>query len=342
MRKLSLMQFSDLAEFDEIIDVRSPGEYAEDHLPGAINLPVLNDAERHEVGTQYKNDEFGGRWRGAAHISANISKMLGQHFGDKPKSYQPLIYCWRGGQRSQSLLTVLGAIGWRVSLLQGGYKAYRKVVVQQLQELCPSLSYEVITGLTGAGKSRLLRHLHAQGEQVLDLEKLAAHRGSLLGDEPNQPQPTQKAFETAIWHTLQAFSPTKTVWVESESRRVGKLFCPEPLWLKITHSPVVELATELPLRAEMLLEDYQHFVDHPQSLLDKLPVLATTHGHAQVAAWQAQVTAGEWLPFVASLLEHHYDPAYRKAGKYPTPSRKVPLTANSPESLATAAQQILG
>jgi tRNA 2-selenouridine synthase len=342
MKKLILQTSHDLTAFSAVIDVRSPCEFAEDHLPGAINLPVLSDDQRAEVGTNYAADEFGGRRQGAAYISVNIAAMLqGGYFATKPRTFQPLIYCWRGGQRSQSLCTILNAVGWRATLLQGGYKAYRRLVVQCLAELPEKFSWRVITGFTGAGKSRLLRHLHGAGHQVLDLEDLAAHRGSLLGNEPTRPQPSQKAFETAIWEVLEGFSPERPVYVESESRRVGRLRCPDELWAKMVGAPVIELVTESALRASMLLEDYGHFVDDPQSLASKLPVLAKTHGVEQVAAWQAQVAGGAWLPFVESLLAVHYDPAYLRAGKYPAPTHRLPLLGTDAAAFTRVMQALL-
>ncbi len=340
MKKLAIQTLSELVDFDEVVDVRSPAEFAEDHLPGAINLPVLNDDERAEVGTQYKHDDFAGRARGAALISGRIAQHLHTHFNGKDRSYRPLIYCWRGGQRSQSLATVLSAVGWRVSLLQGGYKAFRKLVMRETAEKCANLEFRVISGLTGAGKSRLLRHMEAAGHQVLDLEYLAAHRGSLLGDEPDQPQPGQKAFETAIGAALQRFSPEKPVWVESESRRVGRLFCPDALWEKMTTAPVMELVTPRVERARMLLEDYHHFPKAPDQLLQKLSYLTVAHGHERVGFWCDLVKKAAWLEFTESLLEAHYDPAYLRAGKYPSPAFHVELAKGDAHGLEAARQAV--
>ncbi|MEM6755290.1 MAG: tRNA 2-selenouridine(34) synthase MnmH, partial [Cyanobacteria bacterium P01_C01_bin.38] len=220
--------------YSEIIDVRSSSEFAEDRIPNAINLPVLNDAERAEVGTIYKQfSPFRARKIGAAFVSKNIAKHLNEHFANKDKNYQPLIYCWRGGQRSASLATVLSQIGWRVTLLEGGYKTYRSYVRQELESLPQQFNFKILSGLTGSGKTHILRNMHRRGFQVLDLEALANHRGSLLGEEwlgKPSPQPPQKYFDSKLLQALQSLNPSETVWVESESNKIGQIHLPQNLW----------------------------------------------------------------------------------------------------------------
>jgi tRNA 2-selenouridine synthase len=219
-----------LGEFDTVIDARSESEFAEDRFPGAVNWPSLNDAERHEVGTTYKQvNPFEARKRGASRVAANISRHIARDVMDKPKGWKPLVYCWRGGQRSGSLSLVLGQIGFQVHIIEGGYKAFRRQVVADLERLPGNFNYHVICGATGSGKSRLLEALAAAGAQVLDLEVLAAHRGSVLGDLPDAPQPTQKAFETALWAALSGFDRKRAVYVESESKKVGNLRVPDEI-----------------------------------------------------------------------------------------------------------------
>jgi len=206
---------------DEIIDVRAPEEFAIDHVPGAINLPVLSDTQRKEIGTIYKHDSsFEAKKIGAAYITANISRHLEQHFADKPRHYRPLVYCWRGGQRSQSLATILDAVGWYVRVLEGGYKAYRQSVLNGLRELPAQFRFIIVGGLTGSGKTRLLQAIRHQGGQALDLEHLANHKGSLLGGQPTS-QPSQKGFETALHSALSKLDPKQPVFVEAESSRIG-------------------------------------------------------------------------------------------------------------------------
>jgi tRNA 2-selenouridine synthase len=305
---------ADLTAFDETIDVRSPGEFAEDHIPGAINLPVLNDAERARVGTLYKQvSSFEAKKIGAALVSRNIAQHLDTWFADKPKSYRPLVYCWRGGSRSGSMTHILQKIGFPAMQLEGGYKAYRRHVVAELASLPSHLTYHVVCGPTGSGKSRLLQALASQGAQVLDLEMLAAHRGSLLGALPDQPQPPQKSFESAIWSALSGFDPARPVFVESESKKIGALRVPEALITAMHASRCVRLEVPLVARVRLLREEYPHFLRDPETLNTQLAHLARLRGTDTVAAWQALASQQAWDQLVATLLEQHYDPAYLKS-----------------------------
>jgi tRNA 2-selenouridine synthase len=229
---------------------------------------------------------------------------------DKPKSWQPLAYCWRGGQRSGSLALVLGQIGFRVHVIEGGYKAFRTAVLASFPALATRLSYRVICGPTGAGKTRLLRALHDAGAQVLDLEELASHRSSVLGIIPGQPQPTQKRFDTLIWEKLRSFSPARPVFVESESRKVGNLAVPEPLIEAMRASPCLKLELSDDERVALLLEDYDFFVKDRDLFCRRLAALNELRGKALVQAWQDEVQAGRIEPVVRELLLKHYDPGY--------------------------------
>ncbi len=305
---------ADLPAFNDIIDVRSPGEFTEDHIPGAINLPVLNDAERARVGTLYKQvSSFEAKKVGAALVSRNIAQHLDAWFADKPKSYRPLVYCWRGGSRSGSLTHVLQKIGFGAVQLEGGYKAYRRHVVAELGRLPGLLTYRVVCGPTGSGKSRLLLALASEGAQVLDLEALAAHRGSLLGALPGQPQPSQKNFESAIWFALGRFDPMRPVFVESESKKIGALRVPDALITAMRAGTCLRLDVPLAARVRLLTEDYVHFLDDPDTINRQLDYLAPLRGSETIAAWQALANARAWPELVAALLDQHYDPTYLKS-----------------------------
>ena len=316
--------------FDEVIDVRSPGEFAEDHIVGAINLPVLSDAERVEVGTINRQvNAFAARKVGAAIVSLNIGRHLQAHFADKAKDYRPLVYCWRGGQRSASIATVLSQIGWRVTVLQGGYKTYRAHVQRELESLPSQFRYQIIAGATGTGKTQVLHALAARGAQVLDLEGLANHRGSILGNRG--PQPSQKYFETQLFATLEGFDSIKPVWVESESNRIGNLYLPVGLWKSMQAATGTRIRMPLAGRVQHLLAEYTHFVAGGTLLKQKLRQLTTRVGPRQVLRWEAQIDAGEWEPFVASLLEVHYDPGYATSTKrcFPNVTRTVEMADTS-------------
>jgi tRNA 2-selenouridine synthase len=300
-----------LAEFDAVIDARSESEYAEDRLPGAINWPSLDDAQRHEVGTLYKQvSPFEARKRGASLVAANIARHIAREVIDKPREWKPLVYCWRGGQRSGSLSLVLGQIGFQVQIVEGGYKAFRAAVLAELPALVQKLSWRVICGPTGSGKTRLLQALQAAGAQVLDLEDLASHRSSVLGLIPGQPQPTQKRFDTLVWEQLRSFDPGRTVYVESESKKVGNVAVPESLMTAMRASPCLRLDLADDERVRLLLEDYDFFSRDRDLFCERLAALTQIRGREQVQAWQAQVRAGALEPVVRELLVKHYDPGY--------------------------------
>ncbi|MDF5718777.1 MAG: tRNA 2-selenouridine(34) synthase MnmH [Rhizonema sp. NSF051] len=302
--------------YSEIIDVRSNSEFAEDHIPGAINLPVLNDTERAEVGTIYKQSPFTARKIGAALVAKNISQHISQHFADKEKNYRPLVYCWRGGQRSNSLALVLTQIGWQVTLLEGGYKTYRAYVREQLENLPQKFTYLVLCGLTGSGKTSILYQMRQRGAQVLDLEALANHRGSLLGQEWEEmlsPQPSQKYFDSLLLHQLQNFNPHQPVWVESESVKIGQVYLPPSLWEKMKHASCVEIQLPVAVRVQFLLQEYPHLITHPKILKTKLEKLKPRYGWEKLSEWYLMIDTGMWESFVEDLLQFHYDPTYRKS-----------------------------
>jgi tRNA 2-selenouridine synthase len=302
------------ASYAERIDVRSPGEFADDHVPGAVNLPVLDDAERARVGTMYvQQSAFDARKLGAAIVARNIATICDRYAFDKPREWSPLVYCWRGGQRSRALVHVLTEIGFRAVQLDGGYRAYRRHVVAMLPFHAQHLCFRVVCGLTGSGKSRLLAALAAAGAQVLDLERLARHRGSLLGDLPDDPQPPQKLFESDLYAALSAFDVTRPVFVESESQRIGRLQIPEPLLTEMRRSSCIRLETPLPLRVSMLEQDYSHLAGDRDLLHTRLAPLASMHGKATIARWTAWAQAGATTELAADLLNKHYDPLYARA-----------------------------
>lgn len=313
-REPGLVTVAQLPEFDEAIDVRSEGEFAEDHIPGATNCPVLNNAERAQVGTIYKQQSaFEAKKIGAALVSANIARHLRERFLDRPRDWRPLVYCWRGGSRSDAFAHVLRQVGWRAARIDGGYRAYRRAVIAQLVELPARLEWRVVCGLTGTGKSRLLRAIQDAGGQVLDLEALAAHRGSVLGGLPDRPQPTQKYFESLLWKALTGFDPARPVFVEAESRRIGVLRVPESLISAMWASPCLVLEAAVPTRVALLKEEYAHLIEKIDELDARLDQLVPLHGHARIAEWKAMARAGRWDELTADLLVRHYDPAYARA-----------------------------
>ena len=314
MTPVTLKSLSDIANIgaDTIIDVRAPAEFAEDHIPGAINLPVLSDAERAEVGTMYTQvSPFSARKVGGALVAQNTAKHLQGPLADKQGDWQPLVYCWRGGQRSGAFATILDQVGWRVSLLQGGYRSYRRLIVGMLYDTPLPHRITLIEGGTGTAKTQLLHHLQQEGAQMLDLEGLAQHRGSLFGAVKGG-QPSQKMFETRIAAALNALDPARMTWVEAESSKVGARAVPPSLWSAMCAAPRVELRAPLAARAAYLCRAYADLTDDPTVLQAQIDRLRPYHAAATIAAWQVLADVGDWSTLASGLIADHYDPRYGK------------------------------
>ncbi|HEY7239133.1 MAG TPA: tRNA 2-selenouridine(34) synthase MnmH [Burkholderiales bacterium] len=306
----------ELRSYDSIIDCRSPAEYAEDHIPGAVSAPVLDDAERATVGTLYKQaSPFEAKKVGAALVAKNVARHVETLFAGKDRAWRPLVYCWRGGKRSAAMAHILREVGWDAQTLDGGYRRYRRWVVDRLEELPSRFEWKVIHGPTGSGKSRFLGALRRAGAQVLDLESLAAHRGSVLGNLPGRPQPSQKWFESQLLEALSALQEAQPVFVEGESKKIGQLQVPEALISAMRASPCVVLDTALQARVALLIDEYRHFVEDRAALDAQLDCLVGLHGRERIARWKALAAQGAWREFVAALLEEHYDPAYRRSSQ---------------------------
>jgi tRNA 2-selenouridine synthase len=305
------MNFKD---FDAIIDARTPSEYALDHIPGAVSAPVLDDAQRAEVGTLYKQvSPFEAKKLGGALIAKNVAQHVEQLFGKNDKTWRPLVYCWRGGKRSGAMAHILREIGWNAQTLEGGYRAYRRWVVDELATVPAEMDFIVVHGPTGSGKSRFLGALRKAGAQVLDLEGLAAHRGSVLGGLPGAPQPSQKWFESQLLAELGKFDRARPVFVEGESKKIGEIQVAEALMARMRASRCTVLDTDLATRVTLLLDEYRHFLDDRAALNAQLDCLVALHGRERIDEWKALAAAEKWREFVERLLIQHYDPAYQRS-----------------------------
>lgn len=332
--------------FDTVIDARSEDEYDLDHLPQAVNWPTLNNAERAAIGTMYKQvNAFEAKKRGAALAARNIAGHIEHHALDKPRDWKPLVYCWRGGNRSGALATILGAIGFQVTLIEGGYKAWRHALVADLPVQVERLRFRVICGPTGSGKTRLLQHLERHGAQVLDLEALACHRSSVLGHIPGVPQPSQKRFDSLVWERLRQFDSERPVFVESESKKVGNLRVPDALIDAMRASPCIDLRLPDEERVALLMEEYEFFVNDPDFFCRRLEALTELRGKAVVSEWTANVREGHTAAVVLDLLKQHYDPTYsasihRNFLQYDN-ALPLPLTDRAPSTFDDAALHLI-
>ena len=314
MNPTNIVSLADIGQFDEIIDVRSPAEFAEDHIPGAISCPVLDNDERARVGTLYTQvSPFEAKKVGGALIAQNIGRHLQERFLDRGKDWKPLIYCWRGGMRSGAMVTILRAVGWRAGQLAGGYKTYRRHVVEALGSEPGRFTFKVLCGATGNAKTRILQAIGRRGGQVLDLETLACHKGSVLGVLPDQPQPSQKWFETGLLEVLSGFTPEQPVYVEAESRKIGQLHVPDALLAGIREAQCCMVEATTAARVSFLLEDYDYYLRSPSLLKERLAKLHGLQSNETLARWDGLIDAGDWPRLVEELLTNHYDPLYRRS-----------------------------
>ncbi|MBX9836355.1 MAG: tRNA 2-selenouridine(34) synthase MnmH [Burkholderiaceae bacterium] len=314
MSHRSPVRVSDRHAFDAIIDARSPAEFALDHIPGAVNYPVLDDEERRIVGTLYKQQgAFEARRVGGAFVAANLARHLQGPLADRPARWKPLVYCWRGGMRSGSMVTWLRMVGWDAQQLQGGYKSWRRHVIDLLATLAPQLPLRVLCGPTGSAKTRILQALAERGEQVLDLEACARHRGSVLGGWPGVAQPSQTAFETLLGQALEGMDLQRPIYVEAESSKIGRLSVPPPLIAHLRASACIEINASTTARLEFLLRDYANLGDDPALLAQQLGHLRALHGGEIITRWQDWAHSGQLACLFPELMALHYDPLYARS-----------------------------
>jgi tRNA 2-selenouridine synthase len=332
-----------LQRFDMVIDVRSPGEFAQDHLPGAVNLPVLTDAERAEVGTMYVQDSrFKARRLGAAYVARNVARHLEGAVADRDGGFAPLIYCWRGGMRSNAMATIFDQVGWRTTVLSGGYRTYRRYVTRRLYDEGLALRFVLLDGHTGSAKTEMLGQLAAMGLQTVDLEGLAQHRGSLFGALAGRPQPSQKLFESRLLQALDALDPDRPVVAEAESSKIGDRMVPPALWTCLARAPRMELVASRPERAKYLVETYADMIADPAALMvaiDRMPVAPSPERRA---TWMSLIAASAFADLAEAIMALHYDPAYdRSARKQDRPLLgAVDIVPTDPQSVARASAQI--
>ncbi len=317
-----IMQIEDLspqcvAGYDAVIDVRSPAEFGADHIPGATNLYVLDNEERARVGTIYvQTSRFQARRLGAALVSKNIAHHLETALADKPADFRPLIYCWRGGMRSNAMATVACAIGWRAGVVKDGYKRWRKLVVRGLHDIAAPLNIVLLDGQTGTAKTAILSALAATGTQTIDLEDLANHRGSVFGAHARTGQPGQKLFESKLWDQLRRLDLGRPIIIEAESNMIGKRTLPPRLIKAMRLAPRIEICAPLAARARYLVETYPDIVASADRLKTAIDGLRPFHAKAEIENWLKLAAAGEMTALAEALAKHHYDPRYSRHRKH--------------------------
>ncbi|MFN3960232.1 MAG: tRNA 2-selenouridine(34) synthase MnmH [Parvularculaceae bacterium] len=331
-----------LALYDRVIDVRSPAEFAEDRIPGAVNLPVLSNEERAEVGTIYVQDSrFRARRIGAAYIARNVARHLETALSDAPAKFRPLLYCWRGGMRSEAMATILSRIGWRVGVVEGGYKSWRRQVVAALFESGAPINLIRLDGETGTAKTAALAALAGAGVPVIDLEAMAQHKGSVFGAAPGAAQPPQKLFETALHDALRRAGAGPII-VEAESAHIGRLTLPRRFWKAMTASPRIVVTAPLEARVDYLLAAYRDLIAAPGAVEAAILRLKPFHAKERIEAWLAAAEAGDWRGLALSLMREHYDPLYARARKRGVPPiATIRLNRLEADDIDRAAAEIL-
>ena len=307
------LEVQEWASYAMVIDARSPHEYAEDHIPGAVNLPVVNDAEFAQVGTRHRTDKHAAYLIGVEHALHNIAEQIQPLISKYTPQDRFLVYCFRGGKRSRLWADNLRIIGFEVDVLAGGWKNYRRWVRAGLESLPRSFNYRVLCGPTGCGKTRVLHELARQGHQVLDLEGMARHRGSLLGELPDEPQPTQKLFDTVLLDTLRRLDARRTVWLEAESKKIGNLQLPQSLFDAMHRAPVIHLAAPMAERVRLWREDYPHFAVDLVAMVRKLEPLKSLVGNEVLSHWHSLAATGQIDTLFESVMTQHYDPCYARS-----------------------------
>ncbi len=303
-----------LKNIDLIIDVRSPLEFSIDHIPGSVNLPVLYNEEREIIGKIYKNiSSFEARKKGAMLIAKNISKHLENTLCDKTNNFTPLIYCWRGGQRSKSMSKIFSEIGWRNYILNGGYKNYRKNIINNLKDISSKLNLIILSGYTGVGKTEIIDLLDTKGIQTINLEKFANHKGSLLGKVKNEKQPSQPFFESLIYDKLEKFDITQQIIMEAESSKIGNLQIPPSIWKKMIKASTINITAKQSYRANYLLKNYNHIINDKKDIFIFIASMKKRYGDLVILNWIEEIKKGQWKKFVKEILKTHFDPSYNKS-----------------------------
>ncbi|APG28284.1 tRNA 2-selenouridine(34) synthase MnmH [Syntrophotalea acetylenivorans] len=317
-----------------VFDARTPGEYGQAHIPGAYNLPLFSDEERHQIGILYKNQgKETAVLRGLEMVGPRLTDYIAR-VREITDSREILVHCWRGGMRSSSLAWLLETVGYRVALLKGGYKAYRRQVQATLAAPWPLL---ILSGMTGSGKTELLQNLRRRGEQVLDLEGLANHRGSAFGAIDGLAQPTTEQFENEIGAQLQTLVSDRPIWVEDESRRIGRVVINDNLYKQMRKATVIKIDVPRERRVERLCIDYGN--EAPEKLAEAVTNISKRLGGEKTSATLQAITNGDISSAAHAILDY-YDKTYLFGLKQRDPQRVVMLTP-TPERPGEIARSLI-
>jgi tRNA 2-selenouridine synthase len=310
-----------------IVDVRTPAEFVHGHIPGAINIPLFTNEERVAVGTTYKQqgreaaillgfDLTGSKWSGFIRQALELA----------PEK-KVAVHCWRGGMRSAAMAWALDLYGFEVSAIQGGYKQYRRWVLKKMEQ---PWDFRVVGGMTGTGKTEILKHLEQEGEQTVDLEDLAQHQGSAYGTLNRLIQPTQEQFENNLAANLSKLNPARPIWIEDESQSIGKCILSKPFWTQIRNAPLFDLAVPLDQRVSALEKEYGGL--DRDFLIESTERITKRLGPEQAKHAIIAIREGRIPDFIRQVLVY-YDKAYRKGLQFREKARIIPLPLENRDPL---------
>ncbi len=304
---VTLDEFLALRNELPIVDVRSQGEFQQGHVRSALNIPLLNNEERIAVGTDYKqNGQQAAIKTGFRLVGPRLEEIIKQTERLIPNK-EMLVHCWRGGMRSNNFCQFIGMAGMKSHALKGGYKAYRQQAAESFKQ---PFNFIVITGCTGSGKSEALRSLKEQGEQVLDLEDLAKHKGSAFGGLLMPEQPTTEQFQNELFEEILLLDRNKRVWVEDESIAIGKIFLPSEFWKGMNKSPLVQMDVSKEVRIQRLVDEYGP-ADRDE-FLNIMGKITTKLGGQHYNQAKERLSVGDMHATIDILLTY-YDKAYLKS-----------------------------
>lgn len=304
-QRLKIDEFLKMAASLPVIDVRSPSEYRHAHIPGAVSLPLFDDQERANVGTRYtKVNRQSAVILGLEYIGPKLTRFAKEGIR-LARQNQLLLYCWRGGMRSESMAWIFETTGIQCRILEGGYKSFRKHVLESFSR---KFSFIVLGGYTGSGKTELLEKIRVKGEQVLDLEAMANHRGSAFGSIGMDPQPSNEQFENLLFSHLNRLDTIKPVWVEDESRNIGINLIPTALFEQIRNAPVLVAGVSTDDRIERLLSHYAQ--SGKEQLKEAIQKITRRMGGDRAKKAVEAIEKGDFAE-AAELILAYYDKSYR-------------------------------
>ncbi|MFA8298854.1 MAG: tRNA 2-selenouridine(34) synthase MnmH [Hyphomicrobiales bacterium] len=318
MEVINTNEFLKLSKSIPIIDVRSPLEFEQGHIPGALNIPLFSNEEREIVGTTYKQVGKMKAIEQGLDFTGNKMKDIAIRGLKVSKRKSLLVHCWRGGMRSNSMAWLWNIMGVKCYLLEGGYKSYRNQLLQDFKSLD---NLHILQGATGSGKTYIIHELERQGEQVIDLEKIANHKGSAFGELGERPQPTTQQFQNNLHTKLKSLDLDKRIWVEGESRTIGKVYLPETLWEKMNTSKVVEVNIPQEKRIQHLVKDYGKY--NNEDLIKSVEKIQKRFGFDKAKTCIDYLKNSQYEEATKMLLDY-YDKAYSfSREKYKTNTPKL-------------------